>query len=318
MVVEQIRRFQTRVTLGKETTWKTVVPTTDTLPVTDISESPQADVIVKQGLRGIGARDFDSIQGVRWAEFSLGGNVYPDQIGHLMLAMIGAVQKTGSGPYVHAMNMGNSPPSYTIEVDTGTGANLTLRYAGSRISSLGFNFEAESGALQFSSDWVSVAPTLATASAPAQPVFEEPFAGWRAVVTSTNNLTTILLSAEFTWSRELQRIYTGAATQAPYYINVGPLALEGRLVLTAETYDDYTTWLNHVDDTFTLTFSYGAAAAENTILLTCTALNLGNGAFVIDRSGVGVTFELSVLGIYNTTDVGPADMTLTNSIMAGY
>lgn len=315
----QLRRFQTLVGIAKETTWGTAVPATDVIPVTEFRENNQADVIRDQGLRGVPARDFNSQQGSTHAELTLGGLVMPEQIGWLLHNIMGTDGVTGAGPYVHTLAMAASPSPHTIEGQTSTAANDTIKYSGFRASKLTFNFEAATGAMAFTCEGSSIAGVLMTGTNPALPTYNNPWEGWRCTVASgTGAFVNRVISAEISLIRELQVLHTLRANQAPYMINAGPLAVEGKVTLTAPDYADYTTWLNHTTTSLVFTFTYGSAGTLRSIVFTLTSANLGNGPVELDRTQIGVTFALSFLGLYNATDVGPLGVVLTNSKTAVY
>jgi hypothetical protein len=312
-VVSQYRRLQTGVALVKETTWGTGVNPVYVLPSTELSESPQYNVIIDQGMRaGLGARDFKSVQGGGWGEFGIEGFVYPEATSHVLLGIMGAVGVTGGGPYEHTMTMGNNPPSFTVENMLDSAANSGLRYTGARVGNISLSFAAADGVLEYSSQWMSKIPTKVTAINPALANDNDPFAGWRGTVTSTG-LTAIIVSGEMSIERELEVVHTAQNAQDPRIVNVGALGVSGRLVITAEDMTIFDAWKAHTTQSFAITFTYGASAI---ITITLTSANLGDGPLEIDRSGVGVTFAVPFRGLYNATDAGPLKIVVTNALAA--
>lgn len=311
-MVTQIRTYESALSLGKETTWGSGVAPTAMLLVNDISENPQINVIRDAGLRGVGSEIFAAVQGGLWGEIGFEGFVYPEDIGYLLHMMLGGYSVSGAGPYTHTFVRGDSPPSYTVESDLkDAAANMALRYAGCRLGQLGFNFNAADSVLQFTAELMGNLPTIVTGTSPAFTV-EQPWAGWRGTVTSTG-FVGIVISAELTLKRELEAVHTAQNAQGPYIINVGPLGAEGKLVIVAQDLVDYTNWKANTEQPFTLEFDNGLAAAANRkITFLMTLANLSSGPFEIDRSNVGVTFGLPLLGIHNNTDGGAAKVTLIN------
>lgn len=319
MVAAQLRRYQTVASIAKETTWGTAVATTDVLPILDIRENNQADVIRDQGLRGTATRDYGASHGSRFAEFSMNGLVYPAQIGYPLMSMFGADTKTGAGPYVHTFAQAAVPPSYTLEAQLATGANLTLQHPGFRGTKLTFTFEAATGAVAWAWDGISITGVVATGTNPALPTYDPMFPGWQGtIVSGTGGLANRLISAEINLIREGAPVHTVRANQEPYQINVGPLGVEGKLVLYISDLADYTLWKNATTTSLVISFTYGSAGTLRTLTFTITSAFLGNGPVEIDRSGLGVTLGLSFLGIYNATDVGPAAVALTNQVAVAY
>jgi hypothetical protein len=308
----QIGRRTSGLGIAKETGWGTPVPATNLYPVTDIRNQPTYEVIIEQGLRGQGSRDLDALQGGGHGELSIEGWVYPEEIGLLLLPMFGAVGTSGmSAPFTHTFSRGDAPGSVTIEEALGTGASLALIYAGCRPGEMAFSFDAGTGVLTYSSTLMSKNPTKGTFAAPADAAAGG-FAGWRGVVTSTG-LSSILISAEFTISRELQVVHTAQNSQVPYAINVGPIGIDGRFVIVAEDLTDFDVWTAFTEQSFSLDFQVGAGAALKQFQLTCANVNLANGPFEIDRSNVGVTYGIPFIALHNATDAGPGRIILQNS-----
>jgi hypothetical protein len=312
----QIRRQTTGVGFAKETIWGTPVAASVLYPVTAISGQPTYEVILEAGLRGQGSRDFDAIQGGGHGEISLEGWVYPNELGNLLLPLMGSEAVTGSGPYVHTFKRGDTPGSITIEEALATGSNLALIYAGCRPGELAVSFDAGTGVLQYTATFMGEVPAIGTFAAPADTA-EDGFAGWRGVVTSTG-LTGILRSAEFTISRDIEVVHTARNDQDPFEINVGPLGIDGRMVIVAEDLADFTTWKTFTRQPFTITFDYGSGAGARGFKIIMTDCVLANGPFEIDRSNLGVTFGLPFVGIHNATDAGPLQVVLTNGKTGGY
>tara|TARA_Y100000310_G_scaffold317924_1_gene371375 strand:+ start:429 stop:1379 length:951 start_codon:yes stop_codon:yes gene_type:complete len=313
----QVNSYKSAISLKKESTWGTDPTVNVMMPVNEFSSSPTYEVIRDSGMRGVGARDFDSIQGAGRGEFTMGGLVYCDEIGHLLLAMMGSVSVSGSTVFTHTFVQGDTPGSLTVEEDVSdAAANLALQFTGARAGELGFSFDAGTGVLEFTSSWMSKIPTKVTGASPAvSGTLTEPWGGWRGTVASSG-LTSIIVSADFTLSRELQPVYTAQNSQEPFAIMQGPLSFEGRLVLAAEDLTEFDTWKAHTEQSFVIAFTTGSGDARNSFQITATVLNLANGPFEIDRSAAGVVFGLPVLGLWNSTDAGPVQIELINSVAA--
>lgn len=306
----QARRFQTRVSVAKETTWGTGVSPDIGIPVNELKEAPQYERIIDSGFRGVASSNYRAQQGVGHGEVQFGGFAYPTEIGAALNSIFGAEVKTGAGPYAHAMSIANTPPSYTIETDVTGGANGALRYTGAKIGQLAFSFAAAGGGLTYSSTWMSKIPTKVTAVNPT--IAEDaPWETWRATITSVG-LTTNIISADFTLERELQFVHTGQNTQDPFSINQGPLAISGKFIVAAVDLAVFDLWKAFTQQALTIAFTYGAGAAARTFSIVMTAANLADGPVEIDRGNIGITIGSPFLAIHNSTDVGPGVVTVTN------
>lgn len=307
----QARRFQTQVGIAIETVFGTAVNPTQGVPLNEFSDQTMYDVILDNGLRGIAAMDFKTQQGSGHSELTLEGLAYPEEIGYLIKLIMGAVATAGSGPYTHTFTLGASPQSLTIEGDIIPGTNGALRYKGCRVGQVAFSFDAAEGVLAYSASLMGQISTKVTAQNPAR-TENNPWEGWRAVITSSGHANRVV-SAELTFTRDLEVKHTGTNTQDARYINVGPLRVEGRLVLAAEDMTDYDNFKSHLSQSFQLQLDYGSGANQKTLTFLMTSCNFADGPLEIDRSGVGVVFALPIRGIYNATDAGPAKVTLVNA-----
>lgn len=93
----------------------------------------------------------------------------PGAIGHLFAALLGAPSTSGTGPYVHTFTPGATVPSYTVEVQDGTGAKRLL---GGKVSELSLS-HAVDGVLTVKANWMGA--DKVTASPAATPTVETAF-----------------------------------------------------------------------------------------------------------------------------------------------
>jgi hypothetical protein len=301
------RRFQTQVGVAFESSFGSAVTPVQGIPVNDVSDQTQFEVILDEGLRGIAAKDFESIQGAGHAELSCEGFVYPEEIGYFLKLIMGGVSTGGGGPYVHTFTLGASPGSLTLEADVITGTNGGLRYKGVRVGQVAFTFG--DSVLSYSAEMMGHIASKVTATNPAV-TSNTPWQSWRMVATSAG-ITNRIVSGQLTLARPLQVIQTGEASQNARYIAVGPLEVSGSLVLAAEALTDFDNFLLHLNQSLVLTFDN--AASTKSIVFTMTSCSFADGPVEVDRGDVGVMFNVPIRGIYNATDAGPVKIVLENA-----
>lgn len=307
----QAKTFEQIVAIAKEVTFLTGVTPTVGIPVTDAGGQPHVAEIYDVGRRGIAAVDFAAYQDAGHGEFKLDGFAYPDQIGYQLLGILGADSVTGGAdPYTHAFALASTVPSFTIEDQIQGGSNGGMRFAGCRIASLAFSFAANAGVLAYTSTYSSGIPTKVTATNPSVSVLN-PWAGWRGVVTSAG-MTTRVISATITMTRALQIVHTAAGQQGPRYINAGPIAVDGDVMLTAEDLSDFSSFLTDLSQSFVLAFSYTSSQIRS-ITFTMTNANFNAAPVDYQRSGESVEAKLTFKGLYNATDAGPIAVSLVNA-----
>ncbi len=303
------RRWQTQVGFKQEASYGSAVTPDQGMPVNEFNDQTVYNVIRDQGLRGIAAVDFKSLQGAGHSEISLGGHVYPEEIGYFLKLIMGAAAVGGGGPYTHTFTLGGSPGSLTLEADVVTGTNGGLRYKGVRLGQLAFKWQGAEGVLDYTATLMGHIASKVTATNPAA-TDNNPWQGWRADITSAG-YANLIVSGDLTLNRELQVIHTGEATQDARYIAVGPLEVSGNLVIAVEDLTAFDNFLAHLSQAFTVAFDVGPGTKTITFLM--TACSFADGPIVLDRGSVGLTFALPIRGIYNTTDAGPAKVTLVNA-----
>lgn len=318
-MVTALQSFKTKVALARQSSgFGTAANPTVVLPYTELGGNPaEYNIINDDGKRGVGAVDFGSYQGAGQGSVSFGGLAYPEQVGHLLYAILGAVSTAGAAdPYTHDITMGDTPPFYTIEVEQGSGANLGLRHADARMSSLRLSFQRAAEALSYQSEWTSGIPTKVTAQSPALATYNVPWQGWRADLTfGAAGLDDFVTEMELTISRALQPIHSTSNDQDVADIAADALKVEGSITAVCTSLALFDTWKAHTEDSLSVVFQYGtpAAAGHKKLTLTFSQLNLANGPLEIDRGQTAVMYRVPILAIYNSTDAGPMAVELINA-----
>lgn len=309
----QLQSWHRTVALAKETVWGTGVTPTDTIPVSDSTGQTNIEEIFDDGYRGQAGLVYDAKQGVGHGEVSFDGPVFPVEIGHLLMAIFGQDTIAGTGPYTHTFKVVALPPSYTIERLHGIAAAQAQRYTGARCGSLGFSWDSASGFLGFSSQWMSKMGSVVTGANPTATATGF-FPGRLGVINSTN-LTGRLVSGEFNLTRELE-VRSVGGQQEPAHINVDRLDATLNLMLLAEDLSDYTRYLAGVRQSVDLVLD--DTVANNSITFTITDCDLNAEPVEYDMGNIGQLVRIQGRGIFNATDVGPAQVVLENSRSTAY
>lgn len=314
----QARTFEQLVSVSKETVYGTGVAPTVTWPVTSAGGSLQMTETFDQGRRAVGSRDFDAVPDGQHGEFQVEGFAYPVFMGYLLLAMMGSETLTGAAdPYTHTFKMATTPPSLTLEENVfASGSNNGIRYTGYRPSTLNFSFDAEKGALTYSCQGLSLAPSKVTTALTAPTSELRPWSGWTAAITSTN-LTSRVASGEINIGRELQVVHTATATQTPRWVNCGPLYAEGQLLVSVEDLSDFDAVLADTRQSLEISFTQTGSPAR-TITFTMSNVVLNAAPLDWDRGGVSTFVRYHWRALHNTTDAGPLSVALINNRATTY
>lgn len=311
----QARSFQQKIAFAKETTWGTGVNPTVTMPITDGSLIPQLPATFDDGRRGVPTQRFEALLDAGHSEGNVEGWFYPIACSHFLMGLFGTDTVSGAGdPYTHTFTLNADIPSYTVEESILSGASSGTRATGCRVGSMTFTFDAASGALEYSAQFMGKIVTVVTPQNPAI-VVEQAFEGWRATVTSTD-LSCKVTAGEITLTRELEVVHTGCDSKDPTYINTGPMNVEGSLTVVFDSMNILNLYLNATRQSLVISFTKGSPARSITFTMTSAVFYASPIEF--DRGGIGVKARLSFTGIYNATDSGNIKVAVQNSQSAAY
>lgn len=304
-----------KIGVAREATWGAAPAPQVMIPVDPPTLSEPYEVLLDNSVRGVNVMDFGSYQGVGSLELSLSGLFYPEEVPFFMLAMMGSVSSTGTGPYTHTFSLADQPPSLCIQ-DEGLvypdGAS-SRRYAGFLPSSFSLSFSAEEGFLTWSCDGQGSNGTApASGDIPADAT-NAPFRGWQGTVKFNSVSNTRLISADLSMERELQLRYGADGTQRPTALHSGGISVTCSMIFDATDYAEMDRVLAHGETTMTLTFTYGSGANEKTLAISIPTLNWGDGPVELDRSSVAATLAVTGRAIYDRDEAKLITADVTNS-----
>lgn len=308
----------TKVNIGKESTWGTGVAATDVIPVTsDPGFAVEYAAVRDQGRRGLPSMDYALLQGGGTTTVTLEGNAVPIGVGHLLYGVMGtwSAGAAVSGVYPHTFAVGATTPSYTIEDANPIQAR---RVVGAKCSEVAFAFTAADGMLTNRSTWVGkpVATTTATTGLTAE--IAKPWLGIDASVSLAGSANTRVTAFDLTIARSQDAIHA-AGSRDPMRIDEGPLECTGSIAFDAGTssVDDLVKYLGssgaYTEEAMVVTCTYGATTTLRSIVFTLTNANYGDGPATRDLGNGLYQITLNFRGIYNTTDGGPVKVVLNNT-----
>lgn len=306
----------TKLGFGKETTWGDGAAPTCLIPVNPPSITVNYEQILDNSLRGIAAADFESYQGVGHIEGSLEGPFYPNEIGHMLLGIMGTGTYATGTVSTHTFSLSPTTPSYAIQDENGI---QTYRYSGVKFGSFGLRFNSAEGMLTYTSSFMGKERTQpATGAIPADAT-SAPFLGWQSTCT-VGSVTGFgkVTEGEINLTREVVLHYADSGSQAPAMMYVGPLEVTARATLYFDSQSDYDRYLEKTKEKFEMTWTYGTGTDERELTFTASKMDFGDGAAEIDRSGSSLTLAYTMRALYNTTDGGPCKWTLKNNRTGAY
>lgn len=307
----------TKVGIAKEASWGTTTAPDVLIPVNPPSFTDNFETILDQAMRGIAAMDFASYQGVQTVEASLEGFAYPKEIGYFIKGILGAESVSGAGPYDHEFTLATTPPSFSVQDENGV---QPYRYTGMMVGELGFTFNAAEGALEFSASLTGKTKESVGSSIPADAT-SAPFRGWMMCSQIAGGNVEVM-EGELTLSRELGLVYAGSTCSggSQYAIReyAGPLEVTGGITLDFTADSQVDRYENKTQNKLELNFQYGTGASQKTLKFEMNNCDYGDSPIELDRSGVHVTLAYTLRALYNSTDSGPAKVTLSNAKSDAY
>jgi hypothetical protein len=309
----------TKVQIGKESTWGTAVAATKIVPVSaDPTFGVEYAAVRDSGRRGIAAMDFFLLQGGGRSNIGLEGPLLPDIAGNILAGIMGTVS-TGaavSGVYPHTITLGSSVPSLTVE-DANPVAYREV--PGAQVSEVRLSFAAADGLLSHSTSLVGLQPVsggTATASLTAET--NKPWIGIDTSVSIGGTTTNRVTSAEITLSRAQEVVHT-TGSRDPSRIDAQPLEVTFSLSLDAGTtsVDDLAKYIGtsgaFTESALVMTWTYGSTSTLRSLVFTATSASYGDGPATRDLGNGLYQITLNGRCLYNTTDSGPCKFVLNNT-----
>ncbi len=214
---------------------------------------------------------------------------------------------TGSTGLTHTFSLApNQPPSFTLTTYDGVEID---QFAGAVCSQVELKFTPDAG-LTFTADFVSFPSTVL---ASATPTYSNtvPFQGWEATMTVAGSSEPTLIDFSATIKRDkVDPVFGSTNSQAPRTIFASTLEHTGKMTLAFENETQVTNFLNNVQPTVVITFTEPSSAAVLTITMTKCAFDKA----VKNFSKEYVELEIDYEAIYNATDNGPGQISLTNNV----
>jgi hypothetical protein len=307
--------------IAKEVTPGTAVPSTNYIPVTQLTPKDSVTLLEDKGLRGAFVDVYDEIAANISATVDFDGNVHPDTIGFPLAGILGDVVTSGaSAPFTHnfaVLNTGTGqPPSYTLNDNYVAG---NRQYAGAKFSELGFKF-TDAGLLTYSAKATTFGS--ATATAPTQSFTTiPPMTGWQGVVQIGGITQAGVIDGEVTIKRAVTIINGIDGSQNPATLWSGPVQVDGKATLVMEDDTQLTNYLTNTRPAIDFNFTSGAGAAAVQLKLHMSKCAIS--AADVTRGKDYIEIPITWTALANATDIGasngysPIKVTIQNAIAAG-
>ncbi len=304
--------YLTKIGFGKETNWGTNAARTIFVPVTEPKINPKSyKHVLDQGMRGVGASEFDIIPGVGQADVGFGGSLYLDPFGLLLTAILGADTYATA---THTIAQDPNPPSLTLEWVTDPVVYLC---GGFRQSQLTLNFNGNDGTLTYQTQGIGKIGASGTATvSPTWPA-AVPLAGWMGSITVGGGAANVLIEGSLNVKRALRPLHglknTVGGTQDLVSLYPGPISVDGRLIFEFTSTAEYDYYAAATTNVVVLTFQKDAT---HNMQITMSKLAWRLGELEIAENAYQCVAQVNAL--YNTTDAGICKVVMKNDQASGY
>lgn len=304
-----LQRWQTRIALGKESSWATTVADTSRFAI--MSPKPPQEKfknINDTGYRSLAAKDYGYYQGVGWSEWDLSDMYfYPDDSGHFFMGILGLDTATSSGATTsHAIGLSTTgtPPSYTLQYYDG---NNTRLGAGCYFSEVNLKWATDSD-LKISVKATGQTPTTSGTAPSTAYSSESILVPWNLATTLNGLGTTRIIDCDMTLKRTITPVFGASTSQQCTDISVAELEFGGKMTLYVANDTEFNYFRNNTQGIARWKFIQGTRS----LLLTATSTAFedpGNYDLGKDYKTLSLTWK----GLYNATDAGPVAVTLVNA-----
>jgi hypothetical protein len=280
-------------------------------------ETPDwSDVYVQlydKAFRGSQASVYGAQQGMRNADLSLAGPIFPDSFGYILSSFFGAYDYTataGGNPTTYAfspLNTSNGqPPPYLVYIYNPANSNTRV-FAKAVCSDL--TIKLDPGALAtYTSTWKSFASGVVANPGTIPPTFSS-FTALPSRVGGTTiggTVTGKLESAEYSFKREeFAPIFTLQGVQDPLALFSGPVACTAKTVIIPDDDVQFLNYINQSQPAMVVTATIGATTAANGIKIQTTKSNYET-VKVVQTGKAYVTLDVPFTAIANSTDKSTA------------
>ncbi|MFD9564344.1 phage tail tube protein [Streptomyces sp. NPDC059994] len=145
----------------------------------------------------------------------------------------------------------------------------------------------------------------------------QPLLGWQWAMTNSGGSSTRGLSYDLTLKRDIDAIHASNGTQQPREVFTGVLDAEIKYKAIYENDTDYNQYLQALQTSPTsAVLTQPITSGGASLTLTTTTPGWSKGGY--DKSGMYVTADFEVAGIYNATDAGAIQAVLKNWTTAAF
>lgn len=277
----------------------------DYIPVTVLEHEDTIAQLQDKGLRGSAGEEWANVQGTRFAQLTIGGDVFPDLIGYFVGGVTGAADFTGGTPNVHTFALKNTGDTQPTDLAfTDFNAIDTRGYFGARCEELTLNWDP-AGLFTYQAkikSWTSGPLTATTASYSAQ----LPAPTWQIAAQIGGSSVLYVMKAAVTIKRPAMPVFTVQGIQDPYKMWQGPSTVEGSMTVVMEDNTQLNNFLNNSQPALDLLWT-ASGANPNTIRVHSTKANFESGKPKQTGTTAGfVELDVTFRGLMNATDANTA------------
>lgn len=306
--------------LGKETTYGTAVAATEYIRFASEGLSEEIEQVVSDNIIGV-VDEGASVEGAHTISGDISFDVYPNNIGHLLRAALGAPVTTsvGTGVYQHVFtptqnNFSNvcALPPYTFEVNRDLAQ--AFQYSGGVVDSLTFSFGTDNKIMKASASIIAKALAMIAKTTPSFDT-ADPFLWNQAVVTLNGVQNTNLSTLEFGVANSLEGRATLDGTKViSRVLRNGARTFPIKFSLELQDMAEYNLFVAQNGVPLKIELTGGVISGANNYKITIDVPKFRFGSFPINVDGTGaITVSAEGTGKYDFTNLYGMKVTLVNS-----
>jgi hypothetical protein len=292
--------------LAFETTYGTAATPLVYFPYATVKADTQIKKITDDAVRTTLAQDYAVYNATQSGNLEIDGNVYSDNIGYFLKAILGQDTASGVSPnFTHIFKIVNAQsPSLTISDMNGISER---QYLGSVMSELGFKFDTQD-VFSYAAKLLSYPASAPIAETIPAYAATTPFMGFQLTAKLGGAANLNLTGGEINIKRNTELIFTANNTVLPTKFNAGQIEVTGKMTFVPESDTEFGFYLNGTQQSLNLNL---AINVNRSIDFTFNQVDFSNAQ--VDRSGEYAKISVDWRAVYNTTDAGNCTITLKNA-----
>lgn len=299
-----VRSAEQHLGVARETTWGTGVVPAKYLAFDEYQPEDEIKTVVDNAKRGHLTKDYNVIRTTHRSMHDLEMPLYTNEIGYFLLGLFGGVTVSGVNPYTHVFKVGTTARSLTLQHYDGY---EETQYAGCVVDEVTIKGDAD-GIITVSVKLQGKKGTVVSTTTATIDTAIKPLVGTFASFTLDAVANTNLFGWEVSFKRSNKLHFGASNSQNPTKVTQGEIEATFKLTFDIEDDTEYDAFTDQASHTLVLTFN---GTASSSMVITFTAAHFEKASR--DDGQENLRVDVEGRGVYNSTDGGPCQVSLTNT-----